>query len=185
MSDAAFAFWRRIDRPGHDTARLVRSAEGWTLDGYAAFDENGPTGLRYRVELAPDYATLGATIVGHRSGATFSHEFRRTEGGWQLDGAAVWDLDDLLHLDFGFTPATNLQQLRHAGMAVGEQQEICAAWFDIGEGRLARLVQQYRRIADDRYWYSSPMGGYEAVLEMDESGFVRLYPGLWEMERVA
>ena len=57
-----------------------------------------------------------------------------------------------------------------------------AAWFDIGEAGLVRLPQQYRRIADDRYWYSSPTGGYEAVLEMAGNGFVRLYPELWEME---
>lgn len=181
MSDRPFAFWRRLDRPGHDAARLDPSATGWTLEGYAAFHENGPTGLRYRVELAPDYATLGATIEGHRSGEPFSHEFR-WDGGWLLDGNPVPDLGDLIHLDFGFTPATNLQQVRHAGLAVGEEAEISAAWFDIGEATLICLPQHYRRIAGDRYWYSSPMGGYEAVLEMAPNGFVRLYPGLWEME---
>ena len=29
---------------------------------------------------------------------------------------------------------------------------------------------------------SSPTAGYEATLELAASGFVRLYPGLWEME---
>ena len=78
--------------------------------------------------------------------------------------------------------ATNLQQLRHARLAVGEEAAIPAAWFDIGEATLVRLPQRYRRIAEDRYWYSSPESDYEAVLEMAENGFVRLYPGLWEME---
>ena len=91
-------------------------------------------------------------------------------------------LGDLIHLDFGFTPATNLQQLMHADLAVGEEAEIPAAWFDIGEATLVRLAQHYRRTAADRYWYSSPAAGYEATLEMAASGFVRLYPGLWEME---
>ena len=65
---------------------------------------------------------------------------------------------------------------------MGEEAEISAAWFDIGEASLVRLPQQYRRVADDRYWYRSPMGEYEAVLEMAGNGFVRLYPELWEME---
>lgn len=182
MSDSVFAFWRRLDAPGHDTAGLFPSSAGWMLEGYAAFDENGPTGLHYRVSLAPDFATLGATIDGHRSGVPFRHEFRRDEGEWLLDGEAVRGLEDLIHLDFGFTPATNLQQLRHGSLAVGEEAEISAAWFDIGEATLIRLPQQYRRIAKDRYWYSSPMGAYEAVLEMAGDGFVRLYPELWEME---
>lgn len=181
MSDVIHAFWRRLDQPGHDAARLFRSAQGWTLEGHAAFHENGPTGLRYRVELAADYSTRSAMIEGQRSGKPFSHAFRR-EDDWTFDGKPAPGLGDLLHLDFGFTPATNLQQVRHAGLAVGEEAEIAAAWFDIGEAGLVRLPQQYRRIADDRYWYSSPTGGYEAVLEMAGNGFVRLYPELWEME---
>ena len=182
MSDAIHAFWRRLDQPGHDAARLARMGEGWELQGYAAFRENGPTGVRYAVELAADFATLAATVAGHRAGRPFRHAFRRADGAWRLDGELVPGLGDLIHLDFGFTPATNLQQLMHADLAVGEEAEIPAAWFDIGEATLVRLAQHYRRTAADRYWYSSPAAGYEATLEMAASGFVRLYPGLWEME---
>ena len=182
MSDDVHAFWRRIDQPGHDVARLHRQASGWLLEGYAAFRENGATGLRYRVELADDYATIRATIDGHRSGEAVRHQIERAGSGWTLDGRAVSGLDDLVHLDFGFTPATNLQQLRHAGLAVGEEAEIVAAWLDIGETTLVRLPQRYRRIAADRYRYSAPTAGYEAVLELAPNGFVRLYPDLWEME---
>lgn len=182
MAAFQFAFWRRLDRPGHDAARLAQHGAGWRLDGYAAFCENGPTGLRYRVELAGDFATVGATVAGHRSGQPFGHEFRRAHGEWWLDGEIAPGLGDLVHLDFGFTPATNLQQLLHADLAVGEEAEIPAAWFDIGEASLVRLPQHYRRTAPDRYRYASPTAGYEATLEMAASGFVRLYPQLWEME---
>lgn len=182
MSGSAFAFWRRIDRPGHDAARFVRAGEGWRVEGFAAFHENGPTGLRYELTLAADFATVGAHVAGHRSGRPFSHAFRRTGGEWLLDGEPAPGLGDLVHLDFGFTPATNLQQLLHADLAIGEEAEIPAAWFDIGERGLVRLSQRYRRTAADRYRYNSPSTGYEATLEMAASGFVRLYPGLWEME---
>lgn len=182
MSDSVHAFWRRLDQPGHDAARLARAGEGWLLEGYAAFRENGPTGLRYAVSLASDFATIGATIRGHRCGRPILHEFRRADGEWWLDDEVVPGLGDLVHLDFGFTPATNLQQLLHADLMVGEHAEIPAAWFDVGESTLIRLPQQYRRTEPDRYYYNSPTAGYEATLEMAASGFVRLYPGLWEME---
>jgi len=182
MSESIHAFWRRLDEPGHDAARLSRSGEGWKLEGYAAFRENGPTGLRYELDLDTNFGTISANILGHRSGLSFRHEFHRVEGEWWIDGNSAPGLDDLVHLDFGFTPATNLQQLLHADLAVGEEAEIPAAWFDIGEASLVRLPQRYRRVAPDRYHYSSPMTGYEATLEMAASGFVRLYPGLWEME---
>lgn len=182
MEQCLTAFWRRLDRPGHDVARLTGTGTGWTLAGFAVFHERGPTGLRYEVELAEDFATLAATIAGHRAGRPFRHEFRRAHGAWTLDGEPVPGLGDLVHLDFGFTPATNLQQLLHADLAVGEAAEISAAWFDIGEAALIRFPQRYHRTKVDRYRYDSPATGYVATLEMAASGFVRLYPGLWEME---
>lgn len=182
MSDDIHAFWRRIDRPGHDMARLYRVPFGWVLDGYAVFHEHGPTGVRYRIELAPDYSTMRASIDGYRSGEVVYDDIERDDAGWTLHGRRLDGLDDLVHLDFGFTPATNLQQLRHADLAIGEEGEIVAAWFDIGERTLVRLPQRYRRVAEDRYWYSSPTAGYEATLELAPNGFVRVYPGLWEME---
>ena len=181
MIDRSVAFWRRLDRPGHDSAMIEPSGGGWMLTGFAAFHENGVTGLYYRLELGPDFATRSARIEGFRAGREVAHDFRR-EDGWYLDGSLVGGLDDLVHLDFGFTPATNLQQLRRAELAVGEEAEIQAAWFDIGETSLVRLPQIYRRLSDDRYHYSSPTTSYSAVLELAPNGFVRVYPGLWEME---
>jgi hypothetical protein len=180
--DARFAFWRRLDAPGHDAAMLAPAVNGWTLTGFAAFLEKGPTGLRYQVDLALDFSSRSARIDGFRQGEPFVRRFRRDGQGWFLDGRPVPGLDDLVHLDFGFTPSTNLQQLRHAGLAIGEEAEIPAAWFDIGEESLIRLPQHYRRLAEDRFYYASPTADYEAVLELAPSGFVRLYPHLWEME---
>lgn len=182
MHDTIHAFWRRIDQPGHDAARFAQFGDGWKLEGYAAFNENGPTGLRYEVSLRPDFTTAAATITGYRCGRPFRHEFHRIDSEWRLDGEVVPGFGDLIHLDFGFTPATNLQQLLHADLGVGEEAELPAAWFDIGEATLVRLPQHYRRTAADRYHYRSPTAGYEATLEMAASGFVRLYPDLWEME---
>lgn len=184
MNDRAAAFWRRLDRPGHDAAMIERLADGWALTGFAAFAEGGTTGVRYQLRLGDDFSTLHARIEGFRNGRPFLHDFRR-EGRWHLDGMAMDGLDDLIHLDFGFTPATNLQQLRNAGLSVGEGADIPAAWFDIGEASLTRLPQHYRRIAEDQYQYSSPTASYSAVLELAANGFVRVYPGLWEMEAEA
>ena len=181
MTDRMIAFWRRLDVPGHDAAMLKQQEGGWRLEGYAAFVENGVTGLHYIVDLKEDYSTRSAMITGFRNGEAIAHEFRR-ETGWYLDGNIVPGLDDLVHLDFGFTPSTNLQQLRHAGLAVGEEAEIPAAWFDIGEARMTRLPQHYRRLSADRYQYDSPTAGYSAVLELAPSGFVSLYPDLWQHE---
>ena len=175
------AFWRRQDRPGHDAAIIEKSGDGWTLTGFAVFSEKGITGLRYQVELGRDFATRSARIEGFRDDRQFVHDFRRA-GAWYLDDVEIPGLEDVVHLDFGFTPSTNYQQLRRAALKVGDEADIAAAWFDIGETRLTRLPQRYKRLSEDRYDYSSPTAAYSAVLELAPNGFVRVYPGLWEMD---
>jgi uncharacterized protein len=91
-------------------------------------------------------------------------------------------LEDCVHVDFGFTPSTNLAQLRRAALAIGETADVPVAWLDVPSGTLTRLEQRYRRVTETSYDYDAPRFGYHAVLEVDAIGFVRRYPALWEME---
>ncbi|HEY0629146.1 MAG TPA: putative glycolipid-binding domain-containing protein, partial [Sphingomicrobium sp.] len=100
--------------------------------------------------------------------------------GWLLDGVPQKNLQDVPHLDLGFTPATNMPQLRHAALADGDATTFDVAWFDIGRKSLERLAQSYRRLSQRRFAYESPATGYAAELQLDEDGFARNYPDLWE-----
>ena len=101
---------------------------------------------------------------------------------WRLNGRAVAGLSHLLDLDLGFTPATNLLQLKRAAPQVGESVSLPAAWFDLDEGRLWELPQMCQRLTETAYSYVAPSVPYRAVLEVSEDGFVMSYPGLWRRE---
>lgn len=179
---ARTAFWRTLYTPGHDTALLAQMLAGWHLTGMASFlGDDGPVAVNYTVEVDEDWVTKRGSIRGVASGRRFYHTIERTPEGWTLDGKQQ-GLAEITDLDFGFTPATNLQQLKRANLAVGESAEFPVAWFDIGKSGLVALPQFYERRDERLYWYVSPQSGYEAMLEIDESGFVRNYPTLWEME---
>jgi hypothetical protein len=45
---------------------------------------------------------------------------------------------------------------------------------------LVRLEQSYERLAERRYAYSAPSNDYAEVLQLNETGFVADYPGLWK-----
>jgi uncharacterized protein len=38
------------------------------------------------------------------------------------------------------------------------------------------------RRTQEMYWYEAPSVGYADMLEVGSTGFIRLYPGLWEAE---
>jgi hypothetical protein len=60
--------------------------------------------------------------------------------------------------------------------------EFSVAWFDLNEDNLIPLLQRYRRVDSRHYAYESPQGPYSATLKMSRSGFVAVYPDLWELE---
>jgi hypothetical protein len=179
-----FALWRRVDTPGHDACRLEELADGWQLEGTAVFlHEGAPTRLAYQVVCDPTWATRRGRVQGWLGERPVDFTVVRTSGGvWTLNGDVVPGLERYVDLDLGFTPATNLLQLRRVALADGESADVPVAWIDAPPRTLTVLPQRYERRDRLTYWYESPTAGYSALLELAPNGFVRRYPGLWEME---
>jgi hypothetical protein len=107
----------------------------------------------------------------------------RSEAGiWTLNDHVVPHLDECVDLDLGFTPATNLFQLRRVALQVGEAADVPVAWLDVSAGTLDTLHQRYERRTAEVYWYAAPRCDYFALLRVSAIGFVETYPNLWEAE---
>ncbi|NML05040.1 putative glycolipid-binding domain-containing protein [Sphingomonas sp. G-3-2-10] len=178
------AFWKTLYTPGHDAALLDAAGEGWRLSGTAVFLHDGvPACLSYVLDLDPDWSTRRGAIDGFAGTTPVARRIERNAEGWTLDGVPQTDVQACVDLDFGFTPATNCPQLRRMALEVGQSAEIVVAWLDVAAAALAPLPQRYRRVREDAYAYESPQNDYRATLRIAGSGFVRDYPGLWEMAR--
>ena len=177
-----FAVWRRLDRPGRDAALLRPQAGGWLLQGAAAFDhDRGPATVAYQVEVDARWEARRGTVSGYLGDQAVRHEILRDDLGWRLDGVPVESLKDLVDLDYGFTPATNVLQLKRIRLSRGQKADVPAAWFDLDSVSLIELPQTYERRGDASYWYEAPTVPYRALLEIAPNGFVRFYPGLWRL----
>jgi hypothetical protein len=110
------------------------------------------------------------------------YDIRRHPDGWRLNGVRIDGLSHLFDLDFSFTPATNLLQLKRAAPRIGETVSLPAAWFDLDSGLLTELHQSYERLTESAYRYAAPSVAYEGILEVGADGFVGHYPGLWRRE---
>jgi uncharacterized protein len=177
-----FAAWMRLNRPGRDAALLRPSGGGWLLQGAAAFDhDDGSAAVAYQVEADGRWRTRRGVISGFLGDKTISHEIRRDDKGWRLNGVAIGGLKRLVDLDYGFTPATNALQLSRIALKPGQRAEVPVAWFDLDSASLVELPQIYERRGASSYWYEAPTVPYQALLEIAPSGFVRSYPGLWRL----
>lgn len=177
-------FWRRLDAPGHDACRLVTDRDGHELSGTAIFHERGAVArLDYTVVCDAAWRTRAGRVRGWLGARELDVRIERSNRGvWKLDGRVVRGLDACFDLDFGFTPATNVLQLRRVGLRVGERAEVPVAWFDVASRGLELVSQLYTRRASRTYAYESPRFDYSALLHVDAAGFVTSYPRLWRAE---
>lgn len=181
---AGTVLWRRLDAPGHDACRLEQRVGGWTLEGAAAFSESGtPAWLTYRIACDAAWRTEQGEVRGRLGPQRVEFRVvRTTEGVWTVNGAVVPDLSNCLDLDLGFTPATNLLQIRRTALAEGQAADVPVAWLDVAAGTLEVLPQRYERRSETTYWYEAPRFDYAGLLEVDAVGFIQRYPGLWQAE---
>jgi uncharacterized protein len=176
--------WRRLDQPGHESARLSRRPDGWHLTGAAVFAEEGqPCRLDYRVVCDLDWRTTTASVTGWIGDRTVELDLSIDAAGhWRVGGTESPGVAGCVDLDLSFSPATNLLPIRRLGLAVGQEAEVRAAWLGIPGLTLEPLDQRYRRLGVATYRYESDGGRFVADLQVSAAGFVVRYPGLWVSE---
>ncbi len=181
---ATSILWSRLDTPGHDACTLKASDVGWQLDGRAVFVHEGvPALLTYKLLCDDSWRTQRGEVNGWIGTEPIDFSIARsTEGIWTRNGAVVPGLAECVDLDLGFSPATNLFQLRRLALAEGQASDAPVAWLDVSSGALDLLLQRYERRSKFTYWYQAPRFNYAALLEVSAIGFVRRYPGLWEVQ---
>lgn len=183
MADSTI-LWRRLDLPGHDTARLVREDGGWRLEGFAAFaSEAGPSALAYDVRLSARWRTRSARVTGWLGARSVRVRVTADAGrGWTLDGVPQAALQGCVDLDLAFTPATNLLPIRRLGLDIGHAGVARAAWLRLPELTLEPIDQTYERLTAGTYRYVTAAGVFDRRLTVRPDGFVVDYPGEWRAE---
>ena len=174
--------WRRLDQPGHESARLSLQHSHWHLVGTAVFAHHQqPCRLDYLVMCDAGWHTISAKVagwVGNQSVeiAISADSARR----WQLNGLECPAVGGCIDLDLNFSPSTNLLPIRRLQLSIGQEAEVQAAWLRFPSFTLEPLVQLYRRIDDATYRYESAAGRFVTELWVNPAGFVTNYPDVWQ-----
>lgn len=178
--------WRRLDQPGHDAARILKEYQGFRLVGTAVFAHEGsPCSLDYSIVCDEQWRTRSADVTGWIGRRPIESRIVVHGEKWQLNGEPCPRVSGCLDVDLNFSPSTNLLPIRRLNLAIGEQDNVRAAWLRFPSFTLEPLEQAYRRIGARTFRYESAGGSFVAVLETNVSGFVTEYPNLWSAEASA
>lgn len=172
--------WRRLDRPGHEYARLSHDGS-WRLSGVALFEHEGvPCNLSYVVTCDECWLTTAARVSGWVGPRAVDVEIAAdAERVWRLNGEIRPAVAGCLDVDLNFSPSTNLLPIRRLSLDVGQRSEVRAAWLRFPSFELEPLVQSYTRRAESLYVYESGGGSFVAELQVNEAGLPATYGNFW------
>jgi hypothetical protein len=179
MSLTAVA-WKRIDAAGLERCELWRDPAGWTLRGtILVVHERDPFEVHYEVSCDQGWVTRSVAV--DRRGPEGERSLRLTadDGRWSVEASELEVVRGCLDVDLGWTPSTNTLPIRRLDLAIGQSKTVTAAWVRFPELTVEALAQDYRRLAERRYRYSSAGGRFVAELEVDEDGLVTTYGQIW------
>ncbi len=176
--------WRRLDQPGHESARLSFQHSSWHLTGTAVFADNQePCRLDYVVICDAGWHTVSGRVAGWVGTKIVEIELSVDDARrWRLNGTECPDVADCVDLDLSFSPSTNLLPIRRLSLAIGQEAEVRAAWLRFPSFTLELLTQLYRRIDVATYRYESAGGRFSTELQVNAVGFVTRYPAFWQVE---
>lgn len=100
----------------------------------------------------------------------------------QGDGKGNWlseDFKGCIDIDISLTPFTNSLAINRLDLKIGEQQLVNILYIDVPEQQIKKVQQSYTRLSVAEYKYENVPNDFEAVITVDESGFVVDYPNLF------
>ncbi len=176
--------WRRLDSPGHEFCRMFLQESNWHLAGTAVFSHSQQTcRLDYLVICDSDWKTLSGRATGLVGDEAVQIDISVDSAHrWRLNGQECSEVAGCIDIDLAFSPSTNMLPIRRLNLAIGQEAKVRAAWLRFPSFDLEPLDQLYRRIDAATYHYESAGGTFSTELQVNEAGFITLYPELWQVE---
>ncbi len=174
--------WKWLQGTGLERFELLHNGDEWLLRGtIVAFAGNAAAEARYEIACDAGWRTKHAQVSLLSDGREQKLKIRADNGRWYADEHEIGAVRGALDIDLGWSPSTNTLPIRRLEMAVdGKSGEIVAAWVRFPELVLEPLPQEYVRLSERTYRYSSRGGAFTADLLVDENGLVVDYGGFWK-----
>lgn len=101
------------------------------------------------------------------------------KGNWTKNGKPVNEFNDCIDIDIPLTPFTNTLPINRLKLSIHESRQIKVLYLDLLNDEIKPVRQTYTRLSQNQYKYENVPNDFEAIITVDESGFVVDYPDLF------
>jgi len=143
--------------------------------------DNAPVEAQYQLELKPGWV-IQSVKIDWKGNEPFSHHLlKNADGHWSLpNGKVLKEFEDCEDIDIRMTPFTNTLSIRRLQLPVGEPNTMPVLYFHLPEPKISSVLQRYTNMGDGIYKYENLTSDFTSFIEVDESGYVIDYPGIWQ-----
>ncbi len=174
--------WQGLIYNSIEECTIEESGEGIQVSSFIKGNYEGLVfSVQYTIRINPAWETLKAVINSVINGKERSLMAEGDgKGNWLLNGKPAPQFNGCIDIDIPLTPFTNTLPIRRLKMASQVKQRIIVLYLDVLEQTEAALMQQYQRLSANEYHYQNVPNDFEAVIRVDENGFVLNYPVLFK-----
>lgn len=174
--------WRWLQGTGLERFELVRRADDWIFRGtILTLAADAATEARYEIICDRSFRTKTASISLRDPNGERRLKIAAQNGHWFENGRENEAVNGALDIDLGWSPSTNTLPIRRLGLEIGQSSgEFTAAWVRFPELTLQPLPQEYFRLEDRKYRYSSRGGAFVANILVDDNDLTLNYEGFWQ-----
>jgi hypothetical protein len=171
-----------MQNPGLERFEFMRTGDEWIFRGtILTLAHDAAAEARYEISCDTLFQTMRANIYLRDSSSERSLKIDAQDGNWFENGRENHTVKSAVDIDLGWSPSTNTLPIKRLKLEIGETSgEFVAAWVRFPELTLQPLSQEYARLADRQYRYSSRGGAFVANLVVDDNDLVLDYEGFWQ-----
>lgn len=176
--------WRWLQGSGLERFEFAQAGDQWILRGTVLTLSSTATEVKYEIVCDGQFCTRSAHIALRDAMGERAMKIVSENSHWYQNGVEVEGLNRAIDIDLEWSPSTNTLPIRRLALSVGASSgQLTAAWVRFPDLKLQPLEQEYHRLEDRVYRYSSRGGTFQAKLLVDEHGVVEEYEGFWKRVR--
>jgi len=135
----------------------------------------------YLITVNRNWETAYVEMKSQLNGTIHSSIFQRAlPGNWEIDGYPSDQFRGCIDIDISLTPFTNSLPINRLKLDMHEERQINVLYIDILGREVKEVRQKYTRLSELEYKYENVPNDFEAIIQVDRSGLVVNYPGLFE-----
>lgn len=106
---------------------------------------------------------------------------KKIDANWEINQYMDKDFEGYQYIDISLSPFTNTLPINNLKLEIGESKEISVIYIDLISNTIKPVLQRYTKTAPDEYLYENIISDFSTHIQVDKTGLILNYPGLFKM----